>query len=265
MSISSRISSSIKRRKRIGLLRKAGTFSIYILFAVIVLIFTLTFNKLQVKSVSVSGNSTVNKEDILSVVDKKLNNNYLYLIRTDNFFLLRRDEIKSDLLDNFKKLESVNINFRGLNNLEVSVIEREAKYLWCNATSTCYFMDKTGFIFKEAPTLSPNPFFEFFGLITDEPVGKSYLSEKFSNLAAFLDSINEIGFTAKSFNAIDEHKYEINLSSGAKIIFDDKKTFEQDLVSLHAIIDNGYVKPTDKSFEKIKSIDLRYGNKVILN
>ncbi len=220
---------------------------------------------MQVQSVDISGNSTINKEDISKIVYQNLDKDYFYLLKTNNFFFLKRDEIKNELVSNFPKIESVDINFYTLNNMKIRVNEREAKYLWCNATSTCYFMDKTGFIFKEAPTLSPNPFFEFLGSITYDPVGKYFLKEKFSNISSFIDSINKIGFVTKSFTVIEEHKYEITLSTGAKIILDDKKTFEQDLTALQAIIDNGYIKPGDSSFQKIKSMDLRYGNKVILN
>ncbi len=261
----SNINSSLYAKRRLSFFKKVGVIFIFSLFLTSLLILGLTYNKVQIKSVSISGNSTVSKDDILKVVNDKLDESYIHWVRTDNFFLLRRDEIKSELLNDFKKLESVEINFHGLNNLEISVKEREARYLWCNATVTCYFIDKTGFVFKEAPTLSPNPFFKFQGLITDVPVGKFFLQEKFSDLASFIDSLTKMGFSPKTFTAIDEHKYEITLSTGAKIILDDNKTFKEDITGLQAIIDNGYVKPADRSFEKIKSIDLRYGNKVILN
>ncbi len=59
--------------------------------------------------------------------------------------------------------------------------------------------------------------------------------------------------------------YNSKLGETDKGVWFSNKTFKEDITGLQAIIDNGYVKPADRSFEKIKSIDLRYGNKVILN
>ncbi len=253
----SNINSSLTNKRRLSFFKKAGIISLYIVFLISLMVWGLSYNKIQIKSVSVSGNSTVSKDDILKVVDDKLGESYIHWIRTDNFLLLRRSEIKSNLMNDFKKIESVDINFHGLSSIEISVVERDAKYLWCNDTKNCYFMDKTGFIFKNAPILNPNPYFEFFGLIAGDPVGQSYLSGKFFDINNFLDTLGKMGFNPKSFTAIDSHKYGITLSTGANIILDDKKTFQTDIIDLQAIIDNGYVNLGDKSFQKIKTIFCR--------
>ncbi len=270
MRSTSRINSSLSRRRRLGLLKKVVYIAIFVIFFLSLIILGLTNDKVQIKSVSVSGNISVPKEDILKVVERNLDKRYLFIIRTDNFFLLKRWEIREEILDEMKKIQSVDISFHSLNSVEISVAERVAKSIWCAGSPAnakkCYFMDENGFIFTEAPDFNSNSFPEYFGLISGNPIGQSYFnSSKFKEISHFFESLDKIGLSPISFNAIDEHQYEIYLSAGGKIIMDDKKTFEKDIENIQAVIDSGYIKTDPESLKKIKSIDLRFGNKVILN
>ncbi len=269
MRSSSNINSSLKKKRRLGVSKKVGIWAIFILFFISLFVLGLTRQEVRISNVTVSGNSAVSKEDISNIVEQKLTERYLWIIPTDNFLLLKRGAIKNEILNDFKKVKTADIFFHSLKDIEITVTEREAKYLWCDGMPTkyknCYFMDKNGFIFAEAPDFSGNPFTKYFGLIIGNPVGQSYFnSARFNEINTFFTKLNDMKFSPVSFNAVDESQYEVYLSVGGKIIFDDKKTFDKDIINLQAVIDSGYIKTDPASLQKIKYIDLRFGNKVVL-
>lgn len=266
----SNINSSLKKRRRLGISKRIGIWAIFILFFISLFILGLTWQKVRIQSVSILGNSSVSDKEISNIVEKDLSDRYLWIIPTDNWLLIQKSKIRNEILQSIPKIHSVLISFDSLNSINVSVAERVAEYVWCsNKTSSykkCYFMDENGFIFGYAPDFSGNLFPEFFGLIQKEnPVGESYFdSKKFSEISQFFSALNAMQFNPVSFNAVDEHEYEVYLSGGGKIIANDEKTFTKDIENLQAVIDNGYIKIDPDSLKKIKYIDLRFGNKVVL-
>jgi cell division septal protein FtsQ len=261
VSISSRISSSIKRRRRLSFYKKALYCFIFVLFFISLFILLLTWKKVRIVDTKVNGNSSISTGSISDIVETGLNTKYLWFIPTDNWLLIRRSEIENQILNSYPRINSAKISFKNLNDIEVNVLDREPAYLWCN-NSACYFVDKLGFIFDTAPDLKPNPYIELFGLITDNPVRKSYLPEKFSDISGFLSSLTNLKLNPISFTAIDGSEYEISLFDGGKIMLNDSTSFSKYVKNIQALIDNGYLKTDAASLKKLDYIDLRYGNKV---
>lgn len=263
----SNIGASLNKKRKLGFVKKISVYIVFILFFISLGILGLTKEPVRIKSVVVSGNYSVSTDDIAKIVENELDVVYFRFIPTDNILFLRESRIKSQILDNFKKIGSVKILINGVDKIEVSVIERESKNLWCKGTlankGSCYFMDLDGFIFEEAPQFSLGTFPEYFGLIKDEdPIGQFYFRNNFKNISSLYATLKKISFIPKYFNAIDEHEYEVILLSGAKILINDSKSFESSLMNLQAIVDNSYIKNDAESLKKIKYIDLRFGNKV---
>ena len=264
----SKISSSLSKKRKITLIKKIGVIFIFVLFFVSLCVLFLTTDKLKIKNVVVNGNSSVSAEEIVNVTQNELNERYLWIIPTDNFLLLQRFEIREHILENFKKINDVKINVDGFNTLKIVVSERVSESFWCSGdldnSENCYFMDNSGFIFAEAPDFTNNIFLKYYGFVSEkDPIGRSYFSsDKFVKIGNFISEIKKMGFDPESFLAIDEHQYEIVLSGGAKIMFDDKEDFSKTLLKMNTLIENNYIK-TDKDFMlKINHIDFRYGNKV---
>jgi hypothetical protein len=268
MAISSRINSSLKRKRRMGKLRQTIYYSIFVLFFISLVILSFTSNKLIINNVAVSGNSAVPKENILSVVEEHLNDKYLWFIRTDNLFLLRNSEIKQQILDEYKKIKSVKIGFKGLASIGVVVTERTPESIWCkgspNNQGQCYFMDKEGFVFSEAPGFGGNPFPKYFGYLSAEnPIGTTYFdAKKYVNMRNFYNSLLNENFYPQYFYSLSEHEYEVGLYGGGKLKLSDNQSFEKSLLNLKALVTNGYINNGEGFVKKINYIDLRYGNKV---
>ena len=268
----SNIGATLSKKRKMGFFKKIGIYLIFILFLFSLGIWGLTTSRVQIKEVKISGNSSISSIDILETASTEINKYYLFIIPTNNILLLRRNEIKNKILDDFKKIASVSIYLNSFDKIEIAVIERESNNLWCKnvvgSSKTCYFMDSGGFIFQEAPKFSENIFPEYFGLITEEnPIGQFYFKDNFSssggkNISNLFSTLKEMSFKPSFFNAINEHEYEICILGGGKILINDKRDFESSLLNLQALIDNGYIKNDPEFLKKIKYIDLRFGNKV---
>jgi cell division septal protein FtsQ len=263
----SNISATLRNKRHASFRKKIFAYFIFALFFISLGVLGLTTNEVRIKEVKVSGNPSVLTEDIVNAANTEINKYYFWIIPTDNILLLRRTEIQNDILNNIKEIGSVKILINGINKIEIEVMERESKNLWCKGVpiniGNCYFMDSDGFVFEEAPTFSANAFPEYFGLIADEnPIGKYYFKDNFKNISNLYNMFKKISFEPKYFNALDEHEYEIYISGGGKIFINDGRSFESELVNLQALVSNGYIKNDAKSLNKIKYIDLRFGNKV---
>ncbi len=266
-SLQSNIGASLNRKRKLSRIKKFGAYFVFILFFLSLANLGLTNQKVRINNIEISGNSTVLTDKIMEIVENSLNVKYLWIIPTDNIILLRRSEIKNHILNNFKKINSVDISIHGINKIEITVTEREVKYLWCKGTpisqKDCYFMDTEGFVFERAPVFSEDAFTEYFGLILDEnPIGQTYLINKFKDITGLFSAFEKMSFQPINFNTVNEHEYEIYIVGGGRILINDKKSFESSLTNLQALVDNKYIKNDVESLKKIKYIDLRFGNKV---
>ncbi len=263
----SNISTSLRRKRQISLLKKIGIYFIFILFFISLANYGLTYNKIRISDIIVTGNNSVQTDDILKIVNTELSKVYLGITPTDNILLLRSLIIENKILDTYKKIGKVDVIIRGITSIEIAVTERKSDNLWCKGTPAeskgCYFMDSSGFIFEDAPTFSNNSFPEYFGLISGmSPVGQTYFNNNFRNIANLYNALKTMSFQPQYFNALNEHEYEVYILGGGKIIINDKKSFESSLTNLQALVDNKYISNDAVSLKKIKYVDLRFGNKV---
>ncbi len=263
MSIRSRIRSSVHRRKRLSLYKKALYIFIFILFFISLFILGLTWQKIRIQNVQVTGNSVIDKNEIENIAENVLSERYVWLVPTDNFLLFKGGEIKNQILNDYKKINTVHISYSDFpNSIDIEISDRSPEYLWCATEADCYFMDKDGFVYEKAPMLTPNPYMEFFGNIQDDAIGKNYLQMKFSDISEFLKSIKDLKLNPIVFRALDEHEYELQLSEGGRILLNDKNSFEKYLKNIQTLINNGFLKTDIESLKKLDYVDLRFGNKV---
>ncbi len=260
-----------------------AAYAVFGLFFFSLIVLGLTSSKIEVNTITVSGNTSILSSNISSIAASELNKKYLWIIPTDNFFLLRKSSIQNDILNTIKTLNSVKVSFQNIHTINIAVSERAGEDMWCSgtptSTSTCYSMDKTGFIFAQSNTSVSTTSPYYFGLINGNPIGQIYFGDTNANVASantalsntgfalvsnFFHALVKMNFNPRSFYASDDHEYEIYLVNGGKIMINDKKTFDQDISNLQALIDNGFIKTDKKFLQRINYIDLRYGNKIDL-
>lgn len=255
--------------------------AVLIFLLLIIFIFLLSrlsgISAIQITDIEVLGNSSVSKNEIISLIKKETAGNYYMLFSKNNPFLFPRKTIEEKILNDFKKIEKAQVKFRGFNTLILSIVERKPDFLWCATRSNsenhkdensvgCYFLDKEGMVFSVAPDFSGNVFMRYYGLLDDaDPIGKIYMpSAKFKKITLFVNSLKNLGLVATLFRAESENDYEIYLENGSRIIFDDRQPFDKTLDNLRSILTEiglGENLGTNSSI-KLNYVDLRFGDKV---
>jgi len=266
----SNISITLNKRRKKNLFRKVSIFSSIILVLIVSFLFCLNTESMKINIITVSGNSSISSEVITEIAKGVMKEKILWLIPTDNMFFLKSRTIKNQLLAELKVVKGTDIKYTGFNSIDISVIERSQLALWCEGgaslSENCYSLDEDGYIYEKTSGLNASSTEKYFGLIDGDPINKNYFScSKFKEVYKLYKGLEEIGLNPKSFNAVNEHDYEVSFAKNGKIIFNDKKTFENILINLQSVINNGDIKTDSESLNKIKNIDLRYGNKVIIS
>lgn len=165
--------------------------------------------KLQIVSVSVSGNQVIATDKVLEVVDRHLSGNYLYVIPHRNAILYPRRAILRDLRATFPRFAAISLNRVGFKKLEISVTEGRGNALWCGLAiepvdfrAPCYFTDESGTIIDHAPYYSGDVYLRFYGgvpLVSENPIGQQFLPQNaFQNLLAFARGVADLGFPVKA-------------------------------------------------------------------
>ena len=275
----------LKNKKRKVLKKKIIFSLICFLFIFIGLIFLSRWQRININNIEISGNKVIETEAIKSIVQKNITGYYLYFFPKTNFLLYPKNKIEEELNEKFKRLDSIKINDKNINNLEISVSEREGKYLWCGGivpslvsditSLKCYFMDQEGYIFDEAPYFSGNVYFKFYGgddnLNIGNPPGSYFLPKYFKQIVVFKENLEKLNFKPKSFFQFGDQDHQdegyISLvsepTSGASINFKLDSDYQKITENLQAAISTEPLRSELKNkFSSLLYIDLKFGNKV---
>ncbi|MEK9184957.1 MAG: hypothetical protein AAB866_02205 [Patescibacteria group bacterium] len=237
------------KKKRLKLIAKVS----FVLFLLIIIVggfsYSLKSPILRIKNIEVIGNVSVSSKEIVDFVKSELTGNYFFLFPKNNSLLYPRSFIHNSILSSFIQLDNIDVRLKNLNTLEINVSERKPYVLWCAGelmdTNECYFMDKSGLIFAKAPSFSGNVFIQYYG--------KKYSEEnQFKEIDSFVQAIQKLDILVIAVSVKDNGDFEI-VSKTGKIIFNNKKSYDDILTNLIAIL---------KEKKNINYIDLRYGNKV---
>jgi cell division septal protein FtsQ len=216
----------------------------------------------------VQGNTTVPKEEILSVVSAELAGTYGFLVPRNNVLVYPHNAIEDALLRSFGRLRQVHIDRLNLNTITVSVTEREPFALWCGeeigtdaSEESCYFLDEHGIIFAPSPHFTGNVFFKYYGKAEEKPVGTQYMTEdRFRALNFFLKSLEEVGYSPGILVYRDETNLEIRFENGTKIFFDSSVNLGTLLNDMQSVLSAEALIP--ENGKNLEYVDFRFGNKV---
>ncbi len=262
-----------KKKKRQTFKKRALILGFLFLFLLFLITIFSRWQGINISEVAVSGNKIVETESILYLAKADLAGRYFWLFPKSNSFIYPEKKIKKELLQNFQRLSEVNLNIKNEKTLEITVQEREAKYLWCGdkipevadeSDQKCYFADTDGYIFDNAPYFSGSVYFKFYGDVNGagNPTGFYFEQEFFQKVISFKDNLEKMNLKPVSFEVKDRDFY-FDLSSGGVIIFKKDADYEKLAENLQAAIST---EPLKSDFAKKSAlllyIDLRFGNKV---
>lgn len=232
-------------------------------------VFLSRANFLTVQTVSVTGNSVVQSSDVEAVVKKELEGNYLHLFSRGNIVLYPKSKIRSAIAEKFSRIESFDIKSTSLTSIAVHIVERKPKSLWCESLqendARCYFIDDTGLIFDVAPKFSPDVYFVYTGGVGGEPIGSRYANEEsFVKLKTIISGIQALSLEPSVLSSISDTSYEVILKKGGSIFFSLEDDGSKILSNLESVLSDQALSVFAGGSLTVSSLDLRYGNKIII-
>lgn len=228
--------------------------------------------KSLIKGVKIEGNETISAEEVLKITEKKISGKYIFLFPKNNIFIYPGGAIAEEILDNMKKVKTVETKIGDGNILLVKVYERKPSYIWCPgqlppentiSDNQCYFLDEQGLSFSEAPRFSGPVFFEIYASSTapNEFIGKyPFEGGLFKKLTLFKDALLQINIPATGLIRMNDGDFKFVLKTGGAVLINEKNDIN---ISLRNILSaKKALEDSGKKIDSIEYIDLRFGNKV---
>lgn len=264
-----------KRQKNFLVKILLSIFALSLIF--VCLAYLSRISALNIGEIKVTSNKAVDTDMIKMAVEKKIAGNYLWFFPKTNILFYPKNSIKRDLFNQFKRLNNIALSIKNNKLLEISLTERTALYTWCGNTidlvvgvpsdKKCYFMDKDGFIFDEAPYFSGEVYFKFYGLAS---IGTYFSENNFKQLIYFKDTLVAMKFKPFSLSIEDNGNIKIFLSNLNKttiepyLILKVDSDFQNVAENLEAAMSTEPLQSNFKNkYSSLQYIDLRFGNKIV--
>lgn len=251
-----------KRRKRVLWSTGAAVF-------IIGLILVLRMERLSISAIQVEGAQVITEEEVGRNVKETLSGSYLWLIPKSNVAIYPRLTVSRNLEKQFPRFNSVSLSLTGPTELLVTVTEREPYALYCPTAlqapnaSGCFFLDREGFIFDEAPDFSGSVYF-IYSLLDpiSDPKGKQFISpEEFASLSRFIERLTKLSFEPLSLERGAEETL-LFIRGGARIVWKSKDNLEKLYSNIESFFESEAVEENPDFMVNLSLLDLRTENKV---
>ena len=148
-----------------------GLFLVVLVALVTGLSFLSKADFLQIHSVEIGNTETVSADTVHQIAINNLSGNWWYLFSKNNLFLYPKKAIEEAVKAQFPTVASVAFGHDGLQTLRIVITERKPASLACGTisknisenatTTTCFYMDDTGFIYAPAPEFSSGVYLRY--------------------------------------------------------------------------------------------------------
>lgn len=223
---------------------------LWILFLIGGLAYVLFFSPLfEIKEIKISGNRVISSEEITDALNQ------------DNFFLITESKLREILISKFSRIASVDISkdiFK--RSIKLGIVERKEAGIFCKGE--CYYIDKEGVIFEEAPQTSGTlilvikDYSEGEAEIGKNVIGKEFMTELI-DLKSYL--LSRLGLKVLDFIIEPDplKDLKIDTNEGWYILFDKSRDFKNQLEALELVLE----KKIKEGREGLEYIDLRIENR----
>lgn len=166
------------RHKRQGAIFM-GVGLIVIIVGTFLLLLNLSF--LRVNDIRIIGQTSADLETIKEFVDSRLAGRYLWLVPKNSVFFVSKGILIRDVSLQFPGLAKVTITWPDLNTLNILIVDRESKVLWCvdrEKIKNCYYLSPEGLAYQEAPSFSDALFIELHSKQPLKKIGDKVIDTK---------------------------------------------------------------------------------------
>ncbi len=256
--------------------KKAGSYKKWLVLILLLLllggaVYFANLREYQIEKINIEGEILTNEDLIRSKAEEELSGKYLFLIPKTFSWTYPKSRIR-DRIEDMPSIVSAELDVEGsTRTLDIHIVERKQEYVWCLPAQAgqeafdrhCYYMDKQGLVFVEAPKFEGNVFLTFEGLLDpQEPIGKSLLPAlDMENLLGFIGRIKTLGLFPLNIRVVNTRELHITLRSGADLIISLEKALDPVAKSVSTLIQSEEFKEASGGIEQVKYIDLRYGSK----
>ncbi|MGB9598332.1 MAG: FtsQ-type POTRA domain-containing protein [Minisyncoccales bacterium] len=187
--------------------------------------------------------------------DPLLSKKIFLFLKTKNLLFLNKEKLKKEIEKRFLEIKKISLKKIYPDLMQIEVEERKGILVFCS--QECLLSDQDGFLFSNQIKQ------EIPKIFVEEKVflGKTILSQK--EISFISQVVNEIKKNNISFEKIRVEKGDLIFENKERfsIFFDLKKDSQWQLEKLFTFLEKGIEK---EKLEKIKIIDLRFGNFVNL-
>lgn len=253
----------LRNARRKVFIFKIVALAVSIVIIVGFLVLGFNSNKFKIQEIVVQGGHDFVNQEISSYSDGFLSRKYFGLIPKRNILLYPKWGLKKALLGNFPRVKEVSFELDPFKKqvLNIYVTEREEYALWCR-NDDCYFLDRKGYVFDEAPVFFEDRDFRYGGGIESNPVGKVYLGlDEFKKIdalvKAFMVSPELSSFEISSLDYLGGGEYKVLSKNGSFILFNAGFGLEKVYENLVLAIEKSEI-----DLGNIEYIDIRLPGKV---
>lgn len=240
-----------------------------IAYALFVFVAWLSYRPaVRITEIQIEGTQAVDAKSVQDVVESQLARRLLWKIDRNNAPLYPRSAIRSRVMALDTHVKDVDTSIEG-GRIVVHVTEYVPALLWCppdlaTATTTltvgCFFADNAGHIFAPAPWYSGSPFLIFATMVPDES-GRTILPrEEFDKVNTFLRKLTDLGIAPRIVLENGANDFTIMTGEPWTVRWSPARDPEEDARNLSIVLQN--LSGDHVSTSTLKSVDLRFGNKV---
>lgn len=218
-----------------------------------------------ITNVQVIGGTTIPGAQIETAANAELTGTYYRLIPKRFSYLYPHDRIIA-AIEAEERIKHVAIERAKRQTLIVAFEEYEPYALWCESVDSeqCLFIDRHGFAFTAAPTLSGGAFLRFVTMGTEPDIGTAAVAAGVVRGAqAFVETTYErLGLNITSVT-IDRNDVLYQVAGGGEVRTSTNMSYTDTLANLETILASNefaHLGPGQFAY-----IDLRFGDKVFVH
>lgn len=249
----------LKRRRK-----RRVIFLVAFVAFVIFLVIASRLESLRIQEITVSGASATSADSVIIIAKDQISGYYAWIAPRDNAFIYPKNQVREMLFRKFPRFSVVDLSVEGTKELKIRVVEREPFALYCEGgSSSCYFLDHTGFIFDSAPSFSEGVYFIYSNPENlENPLGTEYLPvEEFMALSAFVEKLPSLSLIPLSIEKTDG-EFKVSLKSGAKLLWQRKAEPARIFSNLESFLMSPAILGEKDFLSRVAELDLRTEDKV---
>ena len=252
-------SKRMRRHKR--LMRVSTVYAVGFALLCILIFFFFRISILQIKNVEISGADKFDQAGIQSIAEKLSAGNVAYFIPKHFFLLYPKKEIAKIIMENYPEVISAKVVFRSFNKVGVKLVGRDPYAYYC--TTSCFFADAQGFVYKEATSTTEHIIFRDLRVLPEQSMLRTYPlpTETFREVEGFARNISELNLHIKEI-VIEANGDLSVLTEEGKIIISIRESFSVQYSFLKTALSQKVFLYPDGSIRNFNYIDLRFGKKI---